>query len=121
MRKNRKWGAAILMSVSALSFGIPAGVFLAGAQEPMEVHAEDMDSPEDGEGGESVSDNTVSEPVCTCREKCMEEHTDLSCEVCKADYSACAYVNPSVRITINTPSGWHNDTTKVYISVEDVA
>lgn len=121
MRKNRKWGAAILMTVSALSFGIPAGVFLAGAQEPMEVHAEDMDSPEGENGNGSVSDNTVPEPVCTCREKCTEEHTDLSCEVCKANYNACAYVNPSVRITINTPSGWHNDTTKVYISVEDVA
>lgn len=121
MRKNREWGAAVLMAVSMLSFGIPAGVFLAGAQEPMEVHAEDMDSPEGENGDGSVSDNTVPEPVCTCREKCTEEHTDLSCEVCKTDYSACAYVNPSVRITINTPSGWHNDTTKVYISVEDVA
>lgn len=121
MRKNRKWGAAILMAVSVLSFGIPAGMFLAGGQKPMEVHAEEGDSPEEGGEEGSVSDNTVPEPVCTCREKCTEEHTDLSCEVCKADYSACAYVNPSVRITINTPSGWHNDTTKVYISVEDVA
>ncbi len=121
MRKKRKWGAAILMAVSVLSFGIPAGVFLAGAQEPMEVHAEERDSPARENGDGSVSDNTVPEPECICREKCTEEDADQSCEVCKADYSACAYVNPSVRITINTPSGWHNDTTKVYISVEDVA
>ncbi|EOS53199.1 hypothetical protein C809_00144 [Lachnospiraceae bacterium MD335] len=30
-------------------------------------------------------------------------------------------MNPNVKITISTPSGWHNDTTKVHISVEDVA
>ena len=30
-------------------------------------------------------------------------------------------MNPNVKITISTPSGWHNDTTKVHISIEDVA
>ena len=30
-------------------------------------------------------------------------------------------MNPNVKITISTPSGWHNNTTKVHISVEDVA
>lgn len=121
MKKHVKGKAIILMAISALSFGIPAGMLMTGAQTTMEVHAEDGDSPEEEEGGESVSGNTVPEPECTCREKCTEEYTDQSCEVCKADYSACAYVNPSVRITINAPSGWHNDTTKVYVSVEDVA
>ncbi len=43
------------------------------------------------------------------------------CEVCKEDYTQCEYVNPNVKITISTPSGWHNDTTKVHISIEDVA
>lgn len=132
MRKNRKKKAAALMAVSMLLLGVPAGTILAEEQGAAKVHAEDTDSPEEvftedadspeeGGGEGSVSDNDIPEPECTCREKCTAEQTDLSCEVCKTDYSACAYVNPSVRITINVPAGWHNDTTKVYISVEDVA
>ena len=39
--------------------------------------------------------------------------------MCAKDYKECAYINPSVKITINTPSGWHNDTTKVTVKVED--
>ena len=44
---------------------------------------------------------------------------DKNCKVCSRDYQECAYVNPSVKITIATPTGWHNDTTKVSVSVED--
>lgn len=121
MRKNRKKIAAALMAASMLLIGVPAGTILAEEQGAAKVHAEDADRPEEGNGEGSVSDNDIPEPACTCREKCTAEQTDHSCEVCKTDYSACAYVNPSVRITINAPAGWHNDTTKVYISVEDVA
>lgn len=121
MRKHVKGKAAILLAVSLLLLGVPAGVLLTGGQTAMEVHAEEGDGPAEENGEETVSGNTVSEAVCTCREKCTEGHVEQSCEVCKTDYNACAYVNPSVRITINTPSGWHNDTTKVYISVEDLA
>lgn len=35
--------------------------------------------------------------------------------------SGCDYVSPVVKITIDTPSGWHKDTAKVPISVEDLA
>ena len=83
----------------------------------------EKESGDNGEGTESgtVSGNEVPEPECTCKEKCTQYSSDKDCEVCKGDYSLCEYVNPNVKITISTPSGWHNDTTKVHISVEDVA
>ena len=82
--------------------------------------AESGGSGEETEGG-TVSGNEVPEPECTCKEKCTQYSFDKDCEVCKGDYSLCEYVNPNVKITISTPSGWHNDTTKVHISIEDVA
>ena len=85
-----------------------------------EGEAESGGSGEETEGG-TVSGNEVPEPECTCKEKCTQYSFDKDCEVCKGDYSLCEYVNPNVKITISTPSGWHNDTTKVHISVEDVA
>ena len=85
-----------------------------------ETETESGGSGEGTEGG-TVSGNEVPKPECTCKEKCTQYSTDKDCEVCKGDYSLCEYVNPNVKITISTPSGWHNDTTKVHISVEDVA
>lgn len=85
-----------------------------------ETETESGGSGEETEGG-TVSGNEVPEPECTCKEKCTQYSADKDCEVCKEDYSLCEYVNPNVKITISTPSGWHNDTTKVHISVEDVA
>ena len=85
-----------------------------------EGEAESGGSGEGTEGG-TVSGNEVPEPECTCKEKCTQYSADKDCEVCKGDYTLCEYVNPNVKITISTPSGWHNDTTKVHISVEDVA
>ena len=80
-------------------------------------------------GGESegetesgtVSGNEIPKPECTCKEKCTQYSVDKECGVCKEDYAGCEYVNPNVKITISTPTGWHNDTTKVHISIEDVA
>lgn len=85
-----------------------------------EGEAEFGGSGEGTEGG-TVSGNEVPEPKCTCKEKCTQYSSDKDCEVCKGDFSLCEYVNPNVKITISTPSGWHNDTTKVHISIEDVA
>ena len=85
-----------------------------------EGETESGDSEEGTEGG-TVSGNEVPEPECTCKEKCTQYSIDKDCEVCKGDYSLCEYVNPNVKITISTPSGWHNDTTMVHICVEDVA
>ena len=85
-----------------------------------EGETESGESEEETENG-TVSGNEVPEPECTCKEKCTQYSSDKDCEVCKGDYSLCEYVNPNVKITISTPSGWHNNTTKVHISVEDVA
>lgn len=69
----------------------------------------------------TVSGNDVSEQKCTCKEKCLQYSKNEECELCKKDYTLCDYVSPNVKITINTPTGWHNETAKVYISVEDVS
>ena len=85
----------------------------------------------DSDSGENNTENTMenstegtaeeTQPAakCTCKEKCSQYAVDEDCEVCVKDYKECAYINPSVKITINTPSGWHNDTTKVTVKVED--
>ena len=88
--------------------------------ETGETESESGSNEEETESG-TVSGNEVPEPECTCKEKCTQYSVDKDCEVCKGDYSLCEYVNPNVKITISTPSGWHNDTTKVHISIEDVA
>lgn len=68
---------------------------------------------------EGTTEETQPAAKCTCKEKCSQYAVDEDCEVCAKDYKECAYINPSVKITINTPSGWHNDTTKVTVKVED--
>ena len=88
--------------------------------ETGETESESGSNEEETESG-TVSGNEVPEPECTCEEKCTQYSVNKGCEVCKGDYSLCEYVNPNVKITISTPSGWHNDTTKVHISIEDVA
>jgi hypothetical protein len=91
-----------------------------GEGETGETETESGSNEGETESG-TVSGNEVPEPECTCKEKCTQYVTDKDCGVCKEDYSLCEYVNPNVKVTISTPSGWHNDTTKVHISIEDVA
>lgn len=77
-------------------------------------------STEGAAEGTTEETTEETEPAkCTCTEKCSQYEVDKDCAVCSKDYKECAYVNPSVKITIATPTGWHNDTTKVHISVED--
>ena len=68
---------------------------------------------------EGTTEETQPAAKCTCKEKCSQYAVDEDCEVCAKNYKECAYINPSVKITINTSSGWHNDTTKVIVKVED--
>ena len=68
---------------------------------------------------EGTTEETQPAAKCTCKEKCSQYAVNEDCEVCAKDYKECAYINPSVKITINTPSGWHNDTAKVIVKVED--
>ena len=151
MKKKLSVRAAASLLLSALLFCMPIGAFMANSGNTVDAYAEESSAGgeteestgteentetgedeagetesesgggnEETEGG-TVSGNEVPKPECTCKEKCTQYSYDKDCEVCKGDYSLCEYVNPNVKITISTPSGWHNDTTKVHISIEDVA
>lgn len=137
---KKKLSVKVIMSLilSAVLLCMPIGAFMANSGNTVSVQAQDTDAeenecetetPSTGTEEESeseqessmVSGNDIPTPECTCKEKCSQYSVDKECEVCKEDYSLCEYVNPNVKITINTPTGWHNDTTKVHILVEDVA
>ena len=151
MKKKLSVRAAASLLLSALLFCMPIGALMANSGNTVDAYAEESstggeteestgtegsgeaeestetepgDSGGESEGeteGGTVSGNEIPKPECTCKEKCIQYSYDKDCEVCKGDYSLCEYVNPNVKITISTPSGWHNDTTKVHISIEDVA
>ena len=151
MKKKLSVRAAASLLLSALLFCMPIGAFMANSGNTVDAYAEESSAggeteestgteentetgedeageteSESGGSNEETADGTVSgnevpKPECTCKEKCTQYSYDKDCEVCKGDYSLCEYVNPNVKITISTPSGWHNDTTKVHISIEDVA
>ena len=151
MKKKLSVRAAASLLLSALLFCMPIGALMANSGNTVDAYAEESSTggeteestgmeentetgedeageteSESGGSNEETADGTVSgnevpKPECTCKEKCTQYSYDKDCEVCKGDYSLCEYVNPNVKITISTPSGWHNDTTKVHISIEDVA
>lgn len=131
---KKKLSVKVIMSLilSAVLLCMPIGAFMANSGNTVSVQAQDTDAeenecetetPSTGTEEESeseqessmVSGNDIPTPECTCKEKCSQYSVDKECEVCKEDYSLCEYVNPNVKITINTPTGWHNDTTKVHI------
>ena len=135
---KKKLSVKVIMSLilSAVLFCMPIGAFMANRGNTVSVQAQDTDTAENESETETsftgteeeseqesstVSGNDIPTPECTCKEKCSQYSVDKECEVCKENYSLCEYVNPNVKITINTPTGWHNDTTKVHILVEDVA
>ena len=141
MKKKLAAKALLSLALSAALFIMPIGAFMANSGNTVDVHAEDSvtegNSEAAAEGsmeteaatesvGEATENGTVSgneerKPKCACEEKCTQYSFDKNCEICKEDYTQCGYVNPNVKITIPTPAGWHNDATKVHISVEDVA
>lgn len=143
MKKKLSYKVIMSLVLSAVLFCMPIGAFMANSGNTVDVHAQDMDAVEESSGnvteestGETesaenesetetesptVSGNDLPEPVCICDSKCTKADCNEECEVCKEDYSLCEYVNPNVKITISTPTGWHNDTTKVPVLVEDVA
>ena len=151
MKKKLSVRAVASLLLSALLFCMPIGAVMANSGNTVDAYAEESsaegeteesagtegskeseestetepgdsggESEEETEGG-TVSGNEIPKPECTCKEKCTQYSIDKDCEACKEDYSLCEYVNPNVKIIISTPSGWHNDTTKVHISIEDVA
>ncbi len=79
------------------------------------------DSTSETEESGTVSGNDVAEPVCICEEKCGAYDYDKDCEVCAADYKECEYKTPNVRIIINQPQGWYNDSATITFGVKDIA
>ncbi|MBO5353444.1 MAG: DUF4366 domain-containing protein [Lachnospiraceae bacterium] len=79
------------------------------------------DSIGETEKGGTVSGNDIAEPVCTCEDRCGAYDYDKDCEVCEQDYRECEYKTPNVRITINQPQGWYNDSATVTFGVKDIA
>ena len=80
------------------------------------------DADTEDTGDEGSEDETEEIPVCICTEKCRQYDYNKDCPVCSADYKKCEYKDPSVRITINTPSGWYSSgaTAKVTFKAEDI-
>ena len=80
------------------------------------------DADTEDTGDEGSEDETEEIPVCICTEKCGQYDYNKDCPVCSADYKKCEYKDPSVRITINTPSGWYSSgaTAKVTFKAEDI-
>ena len=80
---------------------------------------------ETGEEGEEEEPTPTPEPKpeCICDSKCSQYDHNDDCPVCSVDYTKCEYVNPNVKITINTPSGWYSSGTnaKITFKVEDIA
>lgn len=97
----------------------PESADSTGTEESTGENTENGTEESTEESTEGTTEPETPAPECTCEDKCSQYEYDTDCEVCKSDYKECAYVTPSVKITISTPSGWHNDTTKVPVRVED--
>ena len=146
----RRIVASLILSV--MLFALPVGAFLANSSTAVQVFAEDdvsgNETDGDGEAGENNDDNPGDEsdkggetgetgeegeeeptptpepkPECICDSKCSQYDHNDDCPVCSVDYTKCEYVNPNVKITINTPSGWYSSGTnaKITFKVEDIA
>ena len=146
---QRKLSVRILASLilSVMLFALPLGAFLANDSATVPVFAEesvsgnstgeasdtgdentgDTGTGETGDTDETEEPTPTPEPeepaVCICTSKCGQYDYNKDCPVCSEDYTKCAYKNPSVKITINAPSGWYSSgtTAKVTFKAEDIA
>ena len=84
-----------------------------GSTEDTEI----SEGTEPVDGTESTEE--VEPPKCICTDTCVVHRFNAECEVCNADFEKCAYISPNVKIAIITPSGWHNESAKVEVSVSD--
>ena len=134
--------ASLILSV--MLFVLPIGAFIGNKSSTVSVYAEEDvsgndisaggeegtgETGESGENGESGEEGEVTptptpepEPECICDSKCSKYEYNHDCPVCSVDYTKCAYKEPSVKITINAPSGWYSAGTsaKVTFKVEDI-
>lgn len=85
----------------------------AGSTEDTEI----SESTEAVDGTESTEE--PEPPKCICTDTCQVHGFNAECEVCNADFEKCSYISPNVKIAIITPSGWHNESAKVEVSVTD--
>ena len=133
MKKKKLSKVVGTLAVSAILFTMPVGAFMMNSGNLIPASAQTtsgVSSSTAAVSGSSASSSTAtSEDVsgndaaqkCTCTEKCTSGDINESCPVCKTDYQKCEYVAPNVKITIETPSGWYNDSARVNISVKDLA
>lgn len=141
MKKKISIKAIISLLLSIILFCMPVGAFMANSENAVDVHAqeeqeqsseagkeESTKEPTDTENNSKTeadsaasSGSDVLKQECTCKELCTQNCVEEACEVCREDYTLCAYVSPNVKITIRTPDGWYKDTAKVAVSVEDIS
>lgn len=134
--------AALSLTLSAVLFAVPITAFSLNGGNVLAVRAEETTPGDSGAGSNdkgkdsteddfnSVEENTEEggesggdlESECTCQKKCTVSESDKQCEVCAANYKACEYKIPNVRIDINKPGGWYKDgSVSVTFEVSDVA
>ena len=101
----------------------------AGDGETGNGNSDNGEGDESGEGGEEGDDPEPTpeptpepEPECICEHKCSQYDYNKDCPVCSANYKDCQYKDPSVKITIDAPSGWYGrgSSVKVKFKVEDI-
>ena len=117
--------AALSLTLSAVLFAVPITAFSLNGGNVLAVRAEETTPGDSGAGSNdkgkdsteddfnSVEENTEEggesggdlESECTCQKKCTVSESDKQCEVCAADYKACEYKIPNVRIDINKQVG----------------
>ena len=89
-------------------------------QETSDLESTEQET-ESGTEGESVSENGVPEPECTCEKRCSAYDFEKDCTVCADNYKDCGYKTPNVVIRINSPGGWYNEKAAITFSVSDKA
>lgn len=143
MKKRISIKAIISLLLSIILFCMPVGAFMANSDNTVDVQAQEEQEEGSKTGKEESTKETtdtennseteaetdtaapsgsdILKQECTCKELCTQNCVEEACEVCREDYTLCAYVSPNVKITIRTPKGWYKDTAKVSVSVEDIS
>ncbi len=141
MQKKMPLKIAASLILSAMLFVLPIGAFIGNSANTVSAFAEedisgnnaasgenagDSENQGDGEGNVTPTPEPTAtpepEPECICDSKCTQYGYNNDCPVCSSEYKKCAYKEPSVKITINVPSGWFSAGTnaKVTFKVEDI-
>ncbi len=127
MQKKLPLRIAASLILSVMLFALPIGAFIANGSNAVTAYAEEDVSGNDVSGNDveptpEPTPEPEPEPECICDSKCSQYDYNHECPVCSANYRDCQYREPSVKITINTPSGWYprGTSAKVTFGVEDI-